>query len=194
MGQPWHSMETGVSSISFAEPLAAWLGERMPPRLFGPAAGVILAGGAVAGTPTLAWLPAAGATLILLLLQFRLWDDLADVPRDRVEHPERFLPRCASFAPFHAALGAAGIASLLAVGLLSGLYAALGLIALNAAAALWYRRAPARRGGPLGALVVLAKYPLFSTLIAPAPLDPLALAGACLAVYLVFCVHEWRTA
>jgi len=187
-------METSVSSASFAEPLALWLGERMPPRLFAPAAGVILAGSAVAGSPTLAWLPGAGATLILLLLQFRLWDDLADVPRDRVEHPERFLPRCASFAPFHFALGVAGVASLLAVGLLSGLYAALALVALNAAAALWYRRAPSRRAGPLGSLVVLAKYPVFSVLIAPAPLDPLALAGAGIAVYLVFCVHEWRTA
>jgi 4-hydroxybenzoate polyprenyltransferase len=184
-------MEISVSSASFAEPLAVWLGERMPPRLFGPAAAVILAGSAIAGSPTLAWLPGAGATLILLLLQFRLWDDLADVPRDRVEHPERFLPRCASFAPFHAALGAAGIASLLAVGLLSGLHAALGLVVLNTAAAVWYRRAPERR---TGSLVVLAKYPVFSALIAPAPLDALALAGACTAVYLVFCVHEWRTA
>lgn len=187
-------MEISVSSASFAEPLAVWLGERMPPRLYGLAAGVILAGAAVAGSPTLVWLPCAGATLTLLLLQFRLWDDLADVPRDRVEHPERFLPRCASYAPFHAALGAAGVASVLAVGFLSGLYAALGLVALNAAAALWYRRAPARRTGPLGSLVVLGKYPAFSALIAPAPLDPPALAGACLAVYLAFCAYEWRTA
>ena len=184
-------METSVSSASFAEPLAAWLGERMPPRLYGLAAGVILAGAAVGGSPTWLWLPCAVATLILLLLQFRLWDDLADVPRDRVEHPERFLPRCASFAPFHAALGAAGIAGLLAVGFLSGLYAALALVALNAAAALWYRRAPARR---TGSLLVLAKYPVFSALIAPAPLDPPALAAACIAVYLAFCAHEWRTA
>jgi 4-hydroxybenzoate polyprenyltransferase len=187
-------MEIWVSSISFAKPLSVWLGERMPPRLFGPAAAVVLVGGAVAGSPTLAWVPGAGATLILLLLQFRLWDDLADVPRDRVDHPERFLPRCASMLPFHVALGAAGIASVLAVSLLFGPYAAIGLIALNAAAALWYRRAPARRAGPFGALVVLAKYPAFSALIAPAPIDPLALAGACIAVYLVFCVHEWRTA
>lgn len=184
-------MEISVSSASFAEPLAVWLGERMPPRLYGLAAGVILAGAAVAGSPTLVWLACAGATLTLLLVQFRLWDDLADVPRDRVEHPERFLPRCASFAPFHAALGAAGIAGLLAVGFLSGLYAALVLVALNAAAALWYRRAPARR---TGSLVVLAKYPVFSALIAPAPFDPLALGGACIAVYFAFWVYEWRTA
>jgi hypothetical protein len=184
-------METSVSSASFAEPLAAWLGERMPLRLYGLAAAVILAGAAVGGSPTWLWLPWAVATLILLLLQFRLWDDLADVPRDRVEHPERFLPRCTSFAPFHAALGTTGVASLLAVGLLSGLYAALALVALNAGAAVWYRLAPARRTAPL---VVLAKYPVFSALIAPAPLDPLALTGACIAVYLAFCVYEWRTA
>ena len=184
-------METSVSSASFAKPLAVWLGERMQPGLYGLAAGVIVAGAAVGGSPTWSWLPGAVATLILLLLQFRLWDDLADVPRDRVEHPERFLPRCASFAPFHAALGAAGIAGLLTVGFLSGLYAALALAALNAAAALWYRRAPARR---TGSLVVLAKYPVFSALIAPAPLDPLALGGACIAVYFAFWAYEWRTA
>jgi hypothetical protein len=184
-------METSVSSASFAKPLAVWLGERVPPRLYAPAAGVILAGAAVGGSPTWPWLPGAVATLILLLLQFRLWDDLADVPRDRVEHPERFLPRCASFAPFHAALVTTAVASLLAVGLLSGLYAALALLALNGAAALWYRRTPARRAG---SLFVLAKYPVFSALIAPAPLDPMALGGACIAVYFAFWIYEWRTA
>jgi hypothetical protein len=187
-------METKVSSISFAEPLAVWLAERMPLRLVGPAAGVVLAGGAAAGSPTLAWLTGAGATVVLLLFQFRLWDDLADAPRDRVEHPERFLPRCASFAPFHAALGIAALASLLAVSLLSGTHAALAFVALNAAAALWYRRAPAQRTDPLGSLVVLGKYPAFSALIAPAPLDAIGLACACVAVYLAVALYDRRTA
>jgi 4-hydroxybenzoate polyprenyltransferase len=187
-------METRVSSASFAEPLAVWLGERMPLRLFGTAAAVLLGAAALGGRPTLAWLPGAIAALALLLFQFRLWDDLADVRRDRVEHPKRSLVHCASLAPFHAALVAAGVAGVLAVGLLSGPYAALALVALNAGAAFWYRRPLARRVGPRGSLVVLAKYPLFSALVAPAPLDGFVLTGACGAVYVVFCLYEWRTA
>ena len=187
-------METTVSSVSFAEPLAVWLGERMPLRLFGPAGALLLAAAAAAGTPWLLWLPGAVATLALLLVQFRLWDDLADVARDRVEHPERFLPRYASVAPFRTALVTAGVAAVLAVSLLSGPFAALALIALDAAAALWYRQPFTRRVGPLGSLVVLSKYPLFTALLAPPPIDALALAVACAIVYLAFCLYEWRTA
>jgi 4-hydroxybenzoate polyprenyltransferase len=187
-------METTVSSASFAEPLAGWLGERMPLRVFGPAAAGMLLASALAGNPSFTWLAGALPALALLLLQFRLWDDLADVERDRVEHPQRLLPRCPSLTPFRVALVATAVAAALAVALHSGPAAALGVVALDAAAIAWYRRPYRRRAGILGALVVLAKYPLFVAVIAPASADALSLAAACVAVYLAFCIHEWRTA
>ena len=183
-----------MSSASFAEPLGIWLAQRMRPGLFGIAAGVVLCGAAAGGSPTPGWLPAACAAALLLLFQFRLWDDLADVSRDRVEHPERFLPNWESTAVFRAAIWLAGAVNLLAIALLSGPLAALALLALNGGFALWYRLSAERRGGLLGSLVVLLKYPVFTALLAPAPLAAIALAFSCAAVYYVFCVYEWRTA
>lgn len=186
-------MEIAVLSASFAEPVGIWIASRMPARLFGAAALLIVGAAALAGTPTAVWTLGAAATVLLLLFQFRLWDDLADAPFDRVRHPERYMPRCASTAPFRAALGAASASSLAAVFLLSGPAPAAGLVLFDLALAAWYRRAPGTRKGIAGTLLLLLKYPVFVLLVAPAPRDPLLLALACAAVYAVVCVHEWRT-
>ena len=187
------SMETAVSSASFAEPLAIWVASRMPVRLFGAVTLLLLGAAALGGTPTATWTLAALPTALVLLFQFRLWDDLADAPTDRVAHPERYLPRCASTAPFRAALGVAALSGLMAIFLLSGLAGAAGLAALNLVFAAWYARQPEVRKGMPGALLLLLKYPAFVLLLAPAPRDPLLLALACAAVYAVVCIHEWRT-
>lgn len=187
-------METGVLSASFAEPVGVWLASRMPARLFATAVLLVAGGAALGGTPTPAWALAAVVTALLLLFQFRLWDDLADAPSDRITHPERTLPRCASTAPFRAALVVAAALNLGAVFLLNGLAAAIGLALLDLAFAAWYARAPEARAGVPGTLALLIKYPVFVLLLAPAPRDPALLALACALVYAVVCIHEWRTA
>jgi hypothetical protein len=160
MAPPSKSTETKVSSESFAEPLGAWVAARMPARLFGAAAALIV----------------------------------ADSARDRVEHPDRYLPRCASTAPFKAAVAASAAINLALVALLGGPGALLGLLALNIAFLAWYRLPPQRRSGWPATLALLVKYPAFAALLAPAPLNPLLLALACAGVYAAVCVHEWRTA
>ena len=78
----------------------AYLAERFPPALFGPAlAGLTAAAAWTAAEPS----PAATArTLVLaalLVAQFRLWDDLEDIDRDRIVSPGRVLVR-APATPF----------------------------------------------------------------------------------------------
>ena len=165
----------------------------MPAPLFGALVLLLVGAAALGGTPSAAWALAAGATALLLVFQFRLWDDLADAPLDRVAHPERHLPRSESAAPFHAALAVTGGVSLLAVFFLSGAAAAAGLLGANALFAAWYRRTPEKRKRIPGTLLLLAKYPVFVLLLAPAPRDPVLLALACAAVYAVACLYEWRT-
>jgi hypothetical protein len=134
----------------------------------------------------------AGAVLLTaaLVLQFRLWDDLADRERDRHAYPDRVLARADSLTPFHALLAACFI--------LTGAWIALRdpgprlavFLALVGAAALWYG-APRRLrpGGVAGYHVVLCKYPAIAYLVsAPAAGGPRPLV--LLLVYLCFCVYE----
>lgn len=117
----------------------------------------------------------------LLLLQFRLWDDLEDRHRDRMPHPERVLV-LAPPAPFRRALVAIGLVNLAAFAAAPSTVALTGLVALDAAFVAAYRlRAgasdPVWRFG-----VLLLKYPIFVGLLSAAGGTPrtfrLALAMA----------------
>ena len=73
--------------------MIAYLAERLSPAIFVPAAALIAlvshtAGGHAADSWLLDLLLA-----LLLIAQFRLWDDLADREHDRRAHPERVLVR-----------------------------------------------------------------------------------------------------
>jgi 4-hydroxybenzoate polyprenyltransferase len=173
--------------------LAAYLRTRLPAPRFGPLGLALvlaaLAGGPVPGPGTLAWQAALATSL---LLQFRLWDDLADRERDRRRHPGRVLVAARSLGPFHALHGAAAGAAvlLLATGPDPGRRLAVyGLLAL--ALALWY--GPGRRRWPqpvLGYHVVLAKYPVFACLLGGGPAHPVPRLLAILSLYLGLCVYE----
>ena len=69
-----------------------YLRERFRLRLFIPLALLIAAAAIV---PPASWTSFAidFAVALLLLAQFRMWDDLADRGRDRIEHPGRVLVR-----------------------------------------------------------------------------------------------------
>jgi hypothetical protein len=183
-------MEIAVSSKSYAEPLALWIGSRMPAARFVPVAVLLTAAAATAGTPSASWAVAAFACALLLLFQFRLWDDLADAALDRFEHPERILPRSESPTVFRGAAWVAFTAGLAAVAALSGVGAAAGLVVLCAIYAAWYAREPAARRGLVGAHVVVLKYAAFVLLLAPRPLDPHRAALACSAIYFASSAYE----
>lgn len=182
-----------MSSHSMAD-LRAWARERFSLLRFGPLALLLgLAASAGAGWPRVDRFGRDALLALLLLLQFRLWDDLADLPRDRLVHSERVLCRVASLRSFRAAVIGLGVASALVLAWpqpnVAGL---LGFAALNVGFFLWYRGPGQRRSGTaFGAHVVLLKYPAFVALLrGPGrPLDG-ALALAAAALYLALCVHE----
>ena len=63
--------------------------ERIPARLFVPViVGITGAGLWAADTWALSALARAGAVALLLVTQFRLWDDIADADADRAAHPD----------------------------------------------------------------------------------------------------------
>jgi 4-hydroxybenzoate polyprenyltransferase len=167
---------------------AYWI-ERFPPQVLGPAAAFI----AVAGRGFAAFDPRqwAGATLtaLLLLAQFRLWDDLADRERDRQTKPERVLVRVSAIGPFVAVCLALALINLtLAVVSGRGSTSVVACLLLNAAAAAWYAWRPARRTLATD-LVLLVKYPWFVIVIAAGSGAQIAVAA--LAVYAAACAFEY---
>jgi 4-hydroxybenzoate polyprenyltransferase len=70
--------------------LRAYVGERFPLRWSAPVS--LLLTGAPVPARSWAWLPLAAILGWLLLFGARAWDDLVDLPRDRVRRPERLLP------------------------------------------------------------------------------------------------------
>jgi 4-hydroxybenzoate polyprenyltransferase len=88
--------------------VGAYLAERFSLRVFVPMA-VVIAGAASGGALSGARLLLDAAFGLLLLAQFRSWDDLADRGRDAVSHPERVLVRAMSTAPLVAFSGALAI-------------------------------------------------------------------------------------
>ena len=172
---------------------AAYAAERFRPAVFLPAIAlhVLLALWAAGAEPTPRGLAAAAGVATLLLLQFRLWDDLEDRDRDRAAHPERVLASTTP-APFRRALVAIGLGNLVALAAAQTAAALTGLIVLDFAFFAAYRlraRAPDHvwRFG-----VLLVKYPVFVGLVAAAAGAPrtLRLALAMAAMYAAAGVYE----
>jgi hypothetical protein len=170
--------------------------ERFNVRLFLPAAaGIALASG-VAGE-RLDAIAAIGrmAPALLLLAQFRLWDDLADRERDRGAHPARVLVRAADLTPFAATCVWLGVFNLCAAAWRGGVLSASLLALLNTGAAIWYGvRLPARTAA--ADMTVLAKYPVFVLILAGNSMSSAwALAASASAVYAAACAFElWHDA
>jgi hypothetical protein len=174
--------------------LTAYLGERFKPRIFGPAAVVHTAAAvwAVGGGVEAIAVAATLGLAVVLLLQFRLWDDLQDLERDRCLHPERVLVR-ANPAPFRfacALLASANIALLVIAGSRGGAQILAGLDLF-----FWLAYGPLRprfSDRIWRFQILLLKYPAFVCLLATAlgasiRIRPLV---AAVAVYLCACAYE----
>lgn len=171
--------------------LTAYAAERLPPRLMLPLSGV-LALAASGGAWQSAWSLAADAAFALLLVaQFRVWDDIADRERDASAHPHRTLVKAASVVPAALLSLALATASLTWIALRDGAASSLLLlIALNGALAVWYARRGSRTTA--GDHVLLAKYPAIVLVTAGARVaaHPVRILLAAAAVYLGACVYE----
>jgi hypothetical protein len=156
---------------------------------------LLLACASLAGSACAGWTEFAGRLVLAatLVCQFRLWDDLCDLPRDRVHHPGRVLSMAPTLAPFQVLLAVLVGINLLLLGAWKPRIALFTFLALNTVLFLWYgvlRHLAA--GARLNALVVLLKYPVFVYLLAATPEIPpgLSLAVAAALVYALLCVYE----
>jgi hypothetical protein len=134
------------------------------------------------------------ALITLLIVQFRLWDDIADREHDRLRHPERVLQRHSGRAPhFFALLGALSIpivALLFTFANPEWRIGAYGVLAL--AVAVVYGSKPTAHGRVMRMGWVLLKYPVFVLLPLAAPGSPNAWVAAAIS-YLVVMLYDWAT-
>jgi hypothetical protein len=137
-----------------------------------------------------AFLLDAGFALILLA-QFRMWDDLADRTHDAGAHPHRVLVRvpdvtqvvaaCGVLAVLNICLAAAHDASGIAVAVLGGLNLVLGA---------WYLTRTRRTAA--GEFLLLAKYPAIVLVVAGerAIAAPVTIVCSALLLYCGVCAYE----
>ena len=129
----------------------------------------------------------ASLAALVLMVAFRVWDDIEDRSRDAREHPSRVTVVADSVVPLIAFALLLGAIGALLVGL--GPRAGSRLTAVGMAIAIlavWYRARPASARAVVNAHVVLLKYPLLA--FAASPASPST--GALVALYLVLCVYE----
>lgn len=170
--------------------LAAYFRERLPARVFAPIALALAAAAGGFGSGPRAAAADAGLAL-LLLAQFRMWDDLADRRHDAVAHPGRVLVQATSTRP---ALVLCVVLAVINLGITverngAGL-ALITLTCLMLVLSIWY----ARRGGrsAIGDLLLLTKYPSIVLILAGsrAIAETRRLLCAAAAVYLAACIYE----
>ena len=175
--------------------LLAYGAQRVRPAVFVPAMLLLAAAAcAAAGARSpLAFAHAAGLVAILVI-QFRLWDDLEDRESDRLTHPDRVLTQ--------GPIGVFAVALVTLAGIALAAFAPappalLGLVALDAIAWWTYRRLRARLSEPVWRYLVLpVKYPAFVVLtslaLGSASVEPVAIAA--LITYLGACGYEaWHS-
>jgi hypothetical protein len=184
--------------MSSIELVRRYLAERTRPTVLVPLS-ALLAFTAWAIAPPMSWsttsFVASTGTAFLLVLAFRVWDDLEDRGRDARLHPDRLMVadgRTTPFVVLALALAMAGIAIIAAgdhaprsVGIV--LCAAVILVA-------WYRLRDDDGNTVLAGHVVLLKYPALAVALAPSiPTSGIHLwraAAIVAAVYLAICVYE----
>jgi 4-hydroxybenzoate polyprenyltransferase len=182
---------------TWAELVARYLHERYGARPFIPLALTLGFAGRIAVGARLdsPWsLPPSILLCYLLVLAFRVWDDLEDRARDQREHPERVLVRSSTRAPWFALL--AGAFAISATIIVAGSDSGGRLLLLGAGCLVlfgWYRVRRALAAPPLiGTLVVFGKYPLIALVAAPRatslPIGTTTLV--LLALYLVLLAYE----
>lgn len=181
--------------MSWSKMLGRYLYSRFPATQFVPLAVFVATAGLAPAPPEplARWIMAVMLSF-MLILQFRLWDDIADRERDRLKQPERVLCRTSDIKPF---LIAATILPLINGILLAWYQGHINWIPayllLCASLLAWYRLRPSSASpGLLNSALVLLKYPFIAWLVSTAAEDPvMPLIFSCLfSVYLIFIIFE----
>ena len=186
-------METRVSSNSVAADLLAYGRERVTRWRIASLA-LLVTGTAFLVDPPLDGgdaLLRAGLAL-LLIAQFRVWDDLADRAYDSAHHPARVLARSATTARFWALFATLSAGAVFAVGK-AGSIAAISILAglMALLAAVYHGPWHFPRDRFVRSQAVLLKYPAFIVLLTASGPSRRAILGGAI-VYLLLSVYEWR--
>jgi hypothetical protein len=187
-------METAVSFASSIADLLRYRRTRFPPLLFAPVALLLaLAAAAVDRAASVEGWLWHSLLVLLWLLQFRLADDLADLPRDRRDPPDRVLVHKPA-GPFVVLLVLLIVGNTLLAAWLCPPLRWAEFLALNGLFLIWYAATYRHRPAlPIASGVVLLKYPAFVYLLVDAKADGngWALAGVLVFVYGCFALYEW---
>jgi 4-hydroxybenzoate polyprenyltransferase len=177
----------------------AYLRERYRPMPWIPLAAVLAFAGLVVAGPlssaTVGAFASAWGVAFLLTLAFRIWDDVEDRERDAQEHPERIVVRAMTRVPFGAVAIIVGAVAVSVIA--TGAQPRMRLAALAIGVAVlfaWYRgRRFLGERAPVGAPLILAKYPLIA-FVSAAPRSNAPPLGVAVAVftslYLALLVYE----
>jgi len=180
-------------SASWIKLTTEYLGTRFPVRLYLPGA-AFLAVAACAGGQSLSAQEMAWNSMLawMLMLQFRIMDDLADIRHDRMAHRERVMAKAVSLTPFHVMLCGSFAANLFLVSIQQGpTHKVIVFLLLNAAAILWYTACRhTLTGRILGYHIVLGKYPVFVYLLSGNGHKTRPLLLALCFVYICFLIYE----
>ena len=166
--------------------------ERLPLRLVLTVSLLLAAAAAIAvssyGWTALLWNLVLAA---LMFVQFRIWDDLADIERDRDEFPGRVLCNVSQRTPFWFAVVGFFMTAGLGILCLKSQVSAITFGALNMLFLLWYHAIRRFFGRLLNVIAVLAKYPAFVFVIADAPIQYRARTATIVSVvYVGACLYE----
>ena len=167
--------------------IADYLRERFRLRIYVPTALAV----AAATAPGWTLFARDAGFALLLLAQFRLWDDLADRTRDAVVHPDRVLVRAPDVTQPVAFCGALAILNICIAVWRDASGLAVGTLAtLDAVFAVWYL-AP-HRASALGDQMRLTKDPAFVLIVAGerALANPWPVAGAAVLIYAAAWAYE----
>lgn len=183
-----------VVLLSCLEDILAYRRTRLPARLYLPLALLLCVASWWAMMPSGVVVALMDLLLVgSLLVQFRLWDDLADRMRDRQNHPERLLARTNRVGPFVGLLVVLSGSNLVWLVLSRPVTAFVVLLTLDAGFAAWYGGLRERWPGVvLQYHVLLSKYPVFVYLVGAARPAPWTTTRLCLllVIYLGLCIRE----
>jgi 4-hydroxybenzoate polyprenyltransferase len=154
--------------MSPGKELGVYLSSRFPATRFIPVEGFLAAAGLAHSPPAnlLPWAIAMVQAFIMILL-FRLWDDIADLDYDRQAHPERVLCDTRNLNAFLALAGILFVINGILLFWTSGSYLRpTAYFALCIGLLTWYRFRPVTSSpGLLNSYLVLAKYPVIVGLV-----------------------------
>jgi hypothetical protein len=188
-------MEIAVSFNSSIDLLLRYQKSRIPWSIFASLALFLCIASATSRWPTEVGKWCFHWTLALcMVVQFRLWDDLADVENDRGNHPSRVLCQTQSHQVFWGLVGTLCIVNTVLIATFKSYIALAAFFVLNVAYVLWYSM-PRKMSSDHVVVhaMVLLKYPVFVFLLSGPRGEwhlSLSLCYGMLVTFLCFCAYE----